>query len=293
MNQFKRKISAFFFAIRPYENLQHFLFTVAGFIYATYKLAFFEISLKSFIGSITVLSFLSQVLSYNNYATFELDLVDESKKFQNKFEGINKTFLLKISIFFFVLTILSSLFINIISTLYFILLMFGWILYTHPKLMMKRNIIFPFILDILTMPYLTIFGSYVSGYFGFDLLIFSIFFGLIEIAGHLNHYNLDYEVDKKTKIFTIAHSVGRKNLFLLTVFFFGISSFYFLIISIFKIIPLYTGFSYIPGFIFQLIFTFKILKKNMDYNFPLKFRTFYRILFFLESLFVVLTLLLL
>lgn len=291
MKILKNHLRSLFFAIRPYENIQHFFITVAGFIYAIYRLGFPELSFKTLFGILSVFSFLSQVLSYNNYATFELDLKDRRKKFEERFKGVDKKFLFYVSSFFFLSNIFFSLFINPYFTIYFIFLMLGWILYTHPLVMFKKGILFPFLLDILTMPFLAVFGSYILGYYSLDLLLFSLFFGLIEIAGHINHYNVDYQTDKENNVFTIAHRLGLKGSFILSTSMFFLSSLYFFIISCFKIIPVYTGIAFLPGMFLQFYYFIKILKSNIDFNFPRNFRRFYRILYFLESVYVALTLL--
>uniref|UniRef100_A0A7C3N6M2 Prenyltransferase n=1 Tax=candidate division WOR-3 bacterium TaxID=2052148 RepID=A0A7C3N6M2_UNCW3 len=287
----KKHLRSFFFAIRPYENLQHFLMTVAGSIYATYRLGFPEISSKIIFGLIAVFSFLSQVLSYNNYATFELDLKDKKKRFEERFEGVDKKFLFYISSFFFLTTILFSIFINPYISIYFTFLMLGWALYTHPLVMFKKGVIFPFLLDILTMPFLVIFGSYIFGYYSLDLFIFSFFFGLIEVAGHINHYNVDFKTDKENGIYTVAHKLGLKGSFILSASVFFISSLYFFFISFFKVVPIYTGIAFLPGMFFQIYFFVKVLKSNIDFTFPRNFRKFYRVLYFIESIYVAITLL--
>ncbi|MEJ5307358.1 MAG: UbiA family prenyltransferase [candidate division WOR-3 bacterium] len=292
MKTLKNHLRSLFFAIRPYENIQHFFITFAGFIYATYRLGFPEINIKTLFGILAVFSFLSQVLSYNNYATFELDLKDRKKKFEERFKGVDKKFLFYISSFFFLSNIFFSLFINPYFTIYFIFLMLGWILYTHPLVMFKKGVFFPFLLDLLTMPFLAIFGSYILGYYSFDLIFFSLFFGLIEIAGHINHYNVDYQSDKENNVITIAHRLGIKGSFILSTSIFFISCLYFLTISFFKIIPIYTGIAFLPGMFLQLYYFIKVLKSNIDFNFPRNFRRFYRLLYLLESIYVALTLLL-
>ncbi|MEO0288331.1 MAG: UbiA family prenyltransferase [candidate division WOR-3 bacterium] len=291
MKTLKNHLRSLFFAIRPYENIQHFFITVAGFIYAIYRLGFPELSFKALFGILAVFSFLSQVLSYNNYATFELDLKDEKKKFGERFKGVDKKFLFYISSFFFLSNIFFSLFVNPYFTIYFIFLMLGWILYTHPLVMFKKGVVFPFLLDFLTMPFLAIFGSYIFGYYSFDLIFFSLFFGLIEIAGHINHYNVDHEADKESGVFTISHRLGLKGSFILSSLMFFISCLYFLTISFFKVIPIYTGIAFLPGMFLQLYYFINILKSNIDFNFPRSFRRFYRVLYFLESVYVALTLL--
>ncbi|MGE3063214.1 MAG: UbiA family prenyltransferase [bacterium] len=283
----KNYIRSLFFAIRPFENFQHFLMGVAGFLYMGYTLGRIEISSVTLWGFFALFSFLSQVLSYNNYATFDKDLKDKEKKFDEKFKGININFLFFVSAVFFLLTIYSAWRIHYIFAVIFILLMLGWALYTHPAVMLKKGRFVPYILDMMTMPFLSMFGSYLaSGCISFEAMLFSVFFGLMEVAGHINHMTMDYEVDRETGIRTISVRLGPKKTFIISLCFFGLSAIYFFVISFFNVFPLYIGIAYLPGFLLQLLVSVKILKRNFNYGFSRKFRTMYRLIYFIESAYV-------
>lgn len=293
MNKIMNYVRSFFYAIRPFENFQHFLMGVAGFLYMGYYTQRIEFGFRTLWGFLALFSFLSQVLSYNNYATFDKDLKDKEKKFDEKFKGININFLFWVSFFFFLLTIASALKVNYGFAIVFILLMLGWALYTHPIVMLKKGRFVPYILDMLTMPFLSMFGSYLAaGFISFEAALFSLFFGFMEIAGHINHMTMDYEVDKETGVRTISVRLGPKITFIISLLFFCMASFYFLSISFLSVFPLYAGIAYLPGLMLQLIVAFRILKRNFDYNFSRKFRSMYRIIYLIESVYVAVILLL-
>ncbi|HAV92883.1 TPA: hypothetical protein DCW38_06855, partial [candidate division WOR-3 bacterium] len=205
MNKIINYVRSLFYAIRPFENFQHFLMGVAGFLYMGFYTQRIELGSRTIWGFLALFSFLSQVLSYNNYATFDKDLKDKEKKFDEKFKGININFLFWVSFLFFLLTIAFALKVNYTFTIVFILLMLGWALYTHPIVMLKKGRFVPYILDMLTMPFLSMFGSFlVAGFISIEAVFFSLFFGFMEIAGHINHMTMDYEVDKETGVKTIS-----------------------------------------------------------------------------------------
>jgi len=282
-------VRSFFYAIRPFENFQHFLMGVAGFLYMGYSMQRIEISQNTLWGFLALFSSLSQALSYNNYATFEKDIKDKEKKFSEKFKGINVNFIFWVSFVFFLLTFLFALKVHYAFAIIFILLMLGWALYTHPVVMLKKGRFVPYILDMLTMPFLSMFGSYLaSGFISIEAVLFSIFFGLIEIAGHINHTAMDYKVDKETGIKTISVMLGPRTTFIIALLFFTLSSLYYLTISILNVFPVYVGIAYIPGLLLQLVISKKILSKNFEDNFPGKFRAIYRIVYLIESAYVAL-----
>ncbi|GEM_PF-2286171 len=293
MNKIINYVRSLFYAIRPFENFQHFLMGVAGFLYMGFYTQRIELGSRTIWGFLALFSFLSQVLSYNNYATFDKDLKDKEKKFDEKFKGININFLFWVSFLFFLLTIAFALKVNYTFTIVFILLMLGWALYTHPIVMLKKGRFVPYILDMLTMPFLSMFGSFlVAGFISIEAVFFSLFFGFMEIAGHINHMTMDYEVDKETGVKTISVRLGPRMTFIISLLFFCVSSFYFLSISFLGVFPFYAGIAYLPGLILQLIVAFRILKNNFDYNFPRKFRTMYRIVYLIESAYVAVILIL-
>jgi len=287
MTNAKNYIRSFFYAIRPFENFQHFLMGVAGFLYMGYSLSRVEVSSASLWGALALFSFLSQVLSYNNYATFEKDLKDKEKKFDEKFKGININFLFWVSFAFFILTVVSALKVHYSFAIIFIILMLCWALYTHPIVMLKKGRFVPYILDMLTMPFLSMFGSYLAaGFVSIEAILFSLFFGFMEIAGHINHMTMDYEVDKETGVKTISVRLGPKATFVIALIFFGVSAFYYFALSFFNVFPVYVSVAYIFGFILQLGYSMHVLKRNFDYSFSRKFRTMYRIVYLIESVYV-------
>lgn len=281
---FKNYLRALFYAIRPFENAQHFAMTAAGFIFGCYYVGICIIDMKTLFGAAAVFSFLSQVLSYNNYATFESDLKDPSKKFEKKFSGINVSFLFYLSAFFFILTVVFSLLTGYLPAIIFILLMIFWALYTHPVVMLKKGRFVPYILDMITMPFLCFYGSYLAGQTTFHAFMFSIFFGLTEIAGHINHITMDHDTDLQTGVRTLAVRMGPKFTFALSMIFFAAAAFYFLFLSILGLFPLYIGVLFIPAFLIQAAAALKMVKSGFDSRVPVKFRTLYRLLYLIASI---------
>lgn len=259
----------------------------AGFLYMGFVQRRIDVSSGTVFGGLALFSFLSQVLSYNNYATFEKDLKDKEKKFDEKFKGINTKFLFYVSVFFFIMTILFSLMIHYFFAAIFILLMLFWGLYTHPAVMLKKGRFVPYVLDMMTMPFLSMFGSYLaSGYISTDAMLFSIFFGLMEVAGHINHMTMDYEVDRETGIKTISVRLGPRTTFIIAILFFCLSAFYYFAISFAGVFPIHIGIAYLPGLLLQILISARILRRNFNFNFSRRFRTIYRIIYLIESAYV-------
>jgi len=260
--------------------------TIAGFTFACYYFGYCELNLKLIYGLLAVFSFLSQVLSYNNYATFEMDLKDKSKQFDKKFAGINVEFLFYISSFFFITTVIFSLLVSYVSAIVFILLMVLWGLYTHPVIMLKKGRFVPYILDMLTMPFLAMFGAYLAGPITVQAVMFSMFFGFTEIAGHINHITMDYETDKNTGVVTLAVKKGPKFTFIVSLFFFALATMYFLFLSFAGLFPIYIGVLYLPGFILQFTAALSTLRRGFKPEYSARFRTMYRMIYLVESIIV-------
>lgn len=279
----KNYMRALFYSIRPFENAQHFAMTAAGFVFGCYYIGICVIDLKAIFGAAAVFSFLSQVLSYNNYATFDSDLKDPSKKFEKKFSGINVSFLFYVSAFFFILTVIFSLLTGYLPAIIFILLMIFWGLYTHPVIMLKKGRFVPYILDMITMPFLCFYGSYLTGQTTLQALMFSVFFGLTEIAGHINHITMDHDTDMETGVKTLAVRMGPRFTFTLSMIFFAASAFYFLLLSIMGLFPIYIGVLFMPALLIQAAAALKMVKGGFDSRVPVKFRTLYRFLYLIAS----------
>lgn len=277
-------LRSFFYAIRPFENAQHFAMTVAGFLFSAYMTGSLTVNARTVYGAIAVFSFLSSVLAYNNYATFEEDLQDKTKKFDSKFKGIKISFLFWVAAVFFIICVVSAMLVNVYSAVIFILLMLGWALYTHPVVMLKKGRFVPFILDMLTMPFLAIFGAMLNGPLMWQAIAFSVFFGFIEIAGHINHMTMDYDVDLKTNVNTMAVRVGPKRSFSIAMITFFLSSVYFLCLAIAGLFPLYAGFIYMPGLLVLFWLWLSYFKKGFSSGHARKLRMIYRIIYLIESL---------
>lgn len=277
-------VRSLFYSIRPFENAQHFAMTVAGFLFSAYMTGVMTLNMRTVFGALAVFSFLSSVLAYNNYATFEQDLEDKTKHFDSKFKGINISFLFWVSAVFFILCVAFAMAVNVYAAIIFILLMIGWALYTHPVVMLKKGRFVPFILDMLTMPFLAIFGSMLNGKLMYEAIAFSVFFGFIEIAGHVNHMTMDYDVDKKTNVNTVAVRVGPKRSASIAMIVFFLSSLYFLILAVAGIFPLYAGFIYMPGLLVLIYLWLSYFKAGFTSEHARKLRMIYRAIYLIESL---------
>ncbi len=282
MIKLKDHVRSFIYAIRPFETAQHFAMTIAGYSFSAYLSGTFNLSLRSVFGLLAIISFLCQVLSYNNYATFDEDIKDSNKKFDKKFKGINKKYIFWISVVFFIFSVGFSLLVDLRLSFFLIILMIIWAMYTHPVVMLKKGRFLPYIFDMLTMPFLVLVGCYLNGFVDYRCVIFAIFFGLTEIAGHLNHMTIDYQVDKETKINTLAVRKGPLFTFTASTIFFIIAPIYFIVLGIYNILPIWVSLIYIPGTIIHL-FKFIALMKKFSFRYALTFRTAYRIMYLVES----------
>lgn len=278
----KDYVKAFVYAIRPFETMQHFAMTAAGFTFSAYIIGIMNISAKTLLGSAAVLCFLCHVLSYNNYATFDEDMQDETKQFSKKFGSINKRFIFWISVIFFAAAVIFSLILDPRLTVILILLMAAWAMYTHPVIMLKRGRFVPYILDMITMPVLALIGCWLNGFADWRCILFSVFFGFMEIGGHLNHMTIDYSIDLKTRVETLAVKRGPKFTFIMSTVFFIIAPLYFLILGIFNILPFWIAMIFMPGAVMQTV-RFARTLKSFSINEAIAYRTLYRIIYLIEA----------
>ncbi len=276
-------VRSFIYAVRPFETMEHFAMTVAGFTFSAYLSGSMNFTLKGLLGAGAVICFLFQVLSYNNYATFDEDMQDENKKFKQKFRGINKHFIFWVSVVFFAGSVVLSVFVNLKMALILVLLMLSWTMYTHPIVMLKRGRFLPYFFDMITMPFLFLVGSYLNGYADYRCVLFSVFFGLTEIAGHLNHMTMDYEIDRSTEIRTLAVQKGPKFTFILSTVFFIAAPVYFTLLGILNIIPLWISMIFIPG---AIVHSVKFVNRIHSFRTrdSVSFRTLYRSIYLIEAL---------
>lgn len=262
--------------------MQHLGMTLAGILIGSYLTGSLIIDSELIIGLLSVFSFLSHVLSFNNYATYEEDMQDQSKRFADKFRITGKEFQFWVSVFFFSLTVILTFLISPVVTVIAILLMMLWGMYTHPIVMLKKGRFVPFIFDLLTMPLLALFGFYLTGSITAETAALSVFFGIIEAAGHLNHMVIDRKIDEKTGIRTVAVKFGEKKIFIVSMILFIIGPAYFLLTAG-QILPLSYSLIYMPGIFIPIISILVVLKNGFSGNYALKTRSIYRIIYLIES----------
>ncbi|MFO8062892.1 MAG: UbiA family prenyltransferase [bacterium] len=283
MNKAVSYIRSLVYAVRPFENMQHMAMTIAGISFGAYSAGILVIDSEIILGMIAVFAFLSHVLSFNNYATYEEDMQDASKGFSTKFRLTGKIFQFRVSLVFFLITVGITLYISPIITVIAILLMLAWALYTHPAVMLKKGRFMPFILDFITMPLLFLFGFYLTGSITLNALIISLFFGMIETGGHLNHMVIDSDIDKKTGILTVAVRFGMKRVFLVSMLFLITAPIYFFIATL-DILPLIMALVFIPGIPLLIIRALPAIRGQFSRQRSVALRSIYRTVYIIETL---------
>jgi len=225
---------------------------------------------------------LTQEYMFNDWAGFTEDFKDPAK--QNRFIfkiGRNNALKISIALIIIYLCLMWYLKLFVIG----IALVFLSTVYSHPLTNIKTKPFLPYILF-----YVFILLFFASGYMRFsdswkDVLSFSLFFGLIIIAGQINQELRDYETDSENGVFTTVQLLPKRYFFIVQNILFLLSIFVFY--SIFKrgFISCYMLFIYTVFIVFFIFYSsFRGFKDRLSSNFFSYNKKFYQIMYFIVGL---------
>ena len=155
-----------------------------------------------------------------------------------------------------------------------------WI-YQYPKIALKN------------IPVLSSFNQFLAGIlhflYGYSLfstidlsgILFSFFFGLIFMAGHMNQELIDYDADVRSANLTNAVKFGQKRMFLWSFVFFSLSSLYCFILGLLHVIRIELGMAALISFPVLISLFVLTLKKGRRYQDLNRYRRHYRVLYVL------------
>lgn len=114
---------------------------------------------------------------------------------------------------------------------------------------------------------------------GLPALLLGLYFGLVFMAGHLNHEIEDYEADREARIFTNAVKFGKRRVFFYSLGFFTLSSIYFYLLGYYAILPQLLAILPLLIYPFHLYFLRYALKEGLTSESVSRFRKNYRWLY--------------
>jgi len=110
-------------------------------------------------------------------------------------------------------------------------------------------------------------------------LLLGLYFGLVFMAGHLNHEIEDYEADREAKILTNAVKFGKRRVFFYSLFFFTLSSIYFYLLGCYNILSQRLAILPLIIYPFYVYFFCRVLKEGITSEHIRRFRRNYRWLY--------------
>ena len=179
--------------------------------------------------------------------------------------------------------LLAAIFLFLVSRIIFVLFLldvFLWIVYAHPKTLLKSKPVIPSFIHFFAGIIHFLFGYILfSGAISAKSLLIGIYFGFVFTAGHLNHEVKDFEFDKQAELNTNAIKFGKKSMFCLSFLLITMSSVFFCILTWQNILPPYLWPGLIAIYPFYLYYSYKTWSGDMDNKNMREFRSRYRALY--------------
>ena len=237
---------------------------------------------------VAIFLFFTHVYTFNDWSGFLLDKSDLNKHLRPLVSGkISQREAITLSM---CLLVLAAVILFFLSKIIFYLFVFDvvlWIVYAHPAISIKSKPLLPSLIHFIAGIIHFLFGYILfSGIITVNGILIGIFFGLVFSAGHLNHEIKDYSFDKESLLMTSAIKFGKEPMFFTSFVIITLSSLYFYVLTVYKILPesLYMGlFCIYPFYCYCFYQTYK---NGRDYNSMRKFRSRYRILYFLAGIYM-------
>lgn len=254
------------------------------------------LSVDAFIRSLclmlAVFIFYGHVYTFNDWCGLNTDVFDDMKKKHALITGTIKPpegLVLSLVL----LAGAAILFLGL-SRLLFILFVFNvliWICYVSPLILLKGKPAIPSLLHLISG---TI--NFLFGYLLFSDLdarggLIGLYFGLVFMAGHLNHEVKDYGPDLKSGIMTNAVKFGQKNVFISHLVIITLSTLYLNFLCVINLLPSYLGLGLLIIYPFHLLFFINAYRAGMTHEAIYLFRKRYRSLYILAGAYMVVILL--
>lgn len=193
---------------------------------------------------------------------------------------INKKTELKF-ILFSILLLVITLTINLLNGWngwYLMLINYAlWIFYGSPLINFKSNFLMGSFIHFVSGVINFLIGYAVGSEITYTGVAISIYFSLLFVAGHMHHMVIDYEADKNAELKTLPSIIGIKKTSLLSITFILTASIYFVILSLFKIIPIIYTIPVILSCIIHSILYSNVKDNLQNFECRIRYRTKYRI----------------
>lgn len=182
-------------------------------------------------------------------------------------------------ILFSILLLITSLIINALNNWggwYLILINYIlWILYGSPLINFKSNFLMGSFVHFISGVINFLIGYAVGSEITYVGVAISIYFSLLFVAGHMHHMVIDYEADKSAKLKTLPSIIGITKTSRLSIAFILIASFYFVVLSLLKVVLIISIIPVILSCIIHLILYVNFNLQNFESR--IRYRTNYRI----------------
>jgi len=162
-----------------------------------------------------------------------------------------------------------------------------WILYAHPKILLKGKSIFAILIHFINGNLHFLLGYiYLSDNLSLRSLLISNYFSLIFVAGYFHHILKDRETDKQMAIKTLATEYNPSLIFYIGNLIFLFTFVYLGFLCYFGILPKPFFIANMPIMGMLGIFFFRYSKKELNKQNIINYRKKYRILFSLYGIFI-------
>lgn len=279
MNVFLKIISG----LRVFETLLMTGFILIGAIFAYFNNSHIDVCEIVLFGIVSFLLMLS-VYCGNSFLGYNDD--KSNPRLSNMFVFTKKNFLV-MSISFYFISLLLCMKINPNVIVLHFLVYAIWFLYALPgfgKHLPIIGTILHFIVNVVQFNFAYLaFEPYSS-----SALLISVFFGFLISGGHLNHELIDYEVDKSNNILSSAVKWGGDRIAIFSFLIFVIAHIYWICLFLFDVINFSVFIPFLFSFLVHIILFFSFFNKMKTLQkYSIKYRTYYRLNYFISGLFMI------
>ncbi len=180
-------------------------------------------------------------------------------------EEVNENIILAISLIFLLISFFIYILLNIRMLIISAVIALLWILYAHPKTLLKGKSFFAILIHFINGNLHFLLGYiYRSDNFSTKSLLISNYFSLIFVAGYFHHILKDKETDKQMSIKTLATKYNPSIIFYIGNLIFLFTFLYLGFLCYFAILPEFFFIANIPIIVLLMIFFFRYLKKELN-----------------------------
>lgn len=152
-----------------------------------------------------------------------------------------------------------------------------WIFYASSYVNFKSNFLMGSLVHFLSGIINFLIGFTTESTISYAAIAISIYFSLLFVAGHMHHMVIDYEADKSAELKTLPSIIGIKKTSLLSIASILLASLYFVILSLFNIVPVVYTIPVVLACLVHLIL-YIIVKDNLKFDDRIRYRRNYRII---------------